>query len=139
MVRNNKRLFLGNQMTNMAFIKNLYTKCKMHGSGEAQVVLSDGELLTLISIAISDLGWDYDELGVVQVDLPDTDYYKIPITWLESQKSLGVSSDDIIQVLASCFRKNHDFGLYIENLSTLHRRRVKYKRILSVSANKSAP
>jgi hypothetical protein len=27
-------------------IRNLYVRCKMHGTGDAQVVLSDDELLT---------------------------------------------------------------------------------------------
>ena len=36
------------------FIRNLYAKCKMHGSGDAQVVLSDGELYALIVVAFND-------------------------------------------------------------------------------------
>ena len=36
------------------FIKNLYAKCKMHGTGDAQVVLSDDELYALVVIALND-------------------------------------------------------------------------------------
>lgn len=37
------------------FIKNIYTKCKMHGSGDAQVILADDELYALIVIALTTL------------------------------------------------------------------------------------
>jgi hypothetical protein len=37
------------------FARTLYTKCKMHGSGNAQVILSDSELYALIRIAVNDL------------------------------------------------------------------------------------
>ena len=118
-------------MTNTAFIRNLYSKCKMHGSGDAQVVISDGELLSLISIAINDLGWSFDELGIDPSDIPNNSYYQIPLNWFDSQENLDTSSDIIVNALSACFGKDNDFGLYIENLSALHRRRVKYKRILS--------
>ena len=77
-------------MTNTAFIRNLYSKCKMHGSGDAQVVISDGELLSLISIAINDLGWSFDELGIDACDLPNNSYYQIPLSWFDSQEKLDI-------------------------------------------------
>ncbi|WP_273050320.1 hypothetical protein [Pseudoalteromonas sp.] len=118
-------------MTNTAFIRNLYSKCKMHGSGDAQVVISDGELFSLISIAISDLDWSFNELGVDPVELPNNSYYQIPISWFDSQANVNVPSDLVLNALSACFGKDNDFGLFIENLSALHRRRVKYQRILS--------
>lgn len=130
-VRSNKKSYLADCMTNNAFIRNLYSSCKMHGSGEAQVVLSNGELLSLISIAIVNLGWSHKELEVAEIDLPNDDYYQIALTWFDQQDDLDTSSDTVMQALTSCFCKHNDFGLFIENLSALHRRRVKYKRILS--------
>ena len=118
-------------MTNTAFIRNLYSKCKMHGSGDAQVVISDGDLFSLISIAISDLSWSFEELGVDSVNLPNDSYYQIPISWFDSQENSNVTPDLVINALSACFGKDNDFGLFIENLSALHRRRVKYRRILS--------
>lgn len=118
-------------MTDSAFIRNLYSKCKMHGSGEAQVIISDGELLSLILISVGNLGWEYEELKLPTIDFPDEDYYKIPLRWFEDQASINISSSEIMQSLDSCFSKDNDFALFIENLSALHRRRVKYKRILS--------
>jgi hypothetical protein len=51
------------------FIRNLYAKCKMHGSGDAQVVLSDGELYALIVVALNDLGWLDDGLHTKNISL----------------------------------------------------------------------
>jgi len=118
-------------MTNTAFIRNLYSKCKMHGSGDAQVVLSDGELLALIFISVSNLDWSPEELGIPSMQLPNEEYYQIPLIWFDSQEAIQIESDTIISYLNSCFKKDNDFALFIENLSALHRRRVKYKRILS--------
>ena len=115
---------------NEAFFRNLYSKCKMHGTGEAQVVISDGELNALISIAVGDLGWLHSDLDIDRVDAPN-EYYEIPMDWFDEQAKVGVQVMRVIQSLKSCFEKDNDFGLYIENLTALHRRRVKYRRILS--------
>ncbi|MEY8198041.1 MAG: hypothetical protein RPS47_02245 [Colwellia sp.] len=95
------------------------------------MVISDGELLSLISIAISDLDWSSNDLGIEAVELPNNSYYQIPISWFDSQENPNVTPDIVINALSACFGKDNDFGLFIENLSALHRRRVKYKRILS--------
>jgi len=63
---------------NEAFYRSLYSKCKMHGTGEAQVVISDGELNALLSIAVHDLGWSHSDLGIDRVDAPNAEYYEIP-------------------------------------------------------------
>lgn len=118
-------------MTSAAFIRNLYTKCKMHGSGDAQVVISDGELFAIVVVAINDLGWSFEDLGVKALSLPCNNYNDISLDWFEAQEKSNISVDEILRALSSCFQQNADFGLYIENLSALHRRRVKYKRILS--------
>jgi hypothetical protein len=115
---------------NEAFFRNLYSKCKMHGTGEAQVVISDGELNSLLSIAVGDLGWSHSDLGIDQFDAKN-EYYEIPMGWFDEQAKVGVQANRVIQSLKSCFEKDNDFGLYIENLTALHRRRVKYRRILS--------
>lgn len=118
-------------MTNTAFFRNLYTKCKMHGAGEAQVVISDGELYALLSIAADSLGWSHDDLNMERIYSPNEDYYKIPIEWFEEQSTADVSPSTVINSLKAGFEKDNDFGLFIENLTALHRRRVKYRRILS--------
>ncbi len=103
----------------------------MHGNGDAQVIISDGELNALISIAVNNLDWSFDELGITSVKLPNTEYYQIPLSWFDDQEDIPTTPEVLIGSLSSCFKKDNAFGLFIENLSALHRRRVKYKRILS--------
>lgn len=40
-------------MSNSVFIKNLYTKCRIHGTGEAQVAISNSEIYALITLALT--------------------------------------------------------------------------------------
>jgi len=103
----------------------------MHGSGGAQVVLSDSELLSLISIAINDLDWSFEGADINAITLPDDAYYRIPLSWFDEKKYNDITPELILDSLALCFNKDNDFGLFIENLSALHRRRIKYRRILS--------
>jgi len=118
-------------MKNSAFIRDLYSNCIMHGSGDAQVVISDSEVYALICIAVNNLGWSFDELGITKVDTPNEDYYRIPLSWFEEHENDSIQVNTVLDTLSTCFQKNNDFALFIENLAALHRRRVKYKRILS--------
>ncbi|MEW5827865.1 MAG: restriction endonuclease [Chloroflexota bacterium] len=118
-------------MGNSVFIKNLYTKCRIHGSGEAQVAISDSEIYTLIVLAIHDLDWSFGELGIEQFALPAPNYYEINLDWFDELENAGVTPEKILSMLTACFNKDQDFALFIENLSALHRRRIKFKRILS--------
>ena len=112
------------------FIKNLYAKCKMHGTGDAQVVLSDDELYALVVIALSDLGWIDSNLHTRKIVLPSNNYYEIPLGWFEGL-SIAATAVDIMETVTFAKNKGEDFVLYIDNLAALHRRRVKYRRILS--------
>jgi hypothetical protein len=118
-------------MTDTLFFRKLYSDCKMHGTGEAQVVISDGELYALISIAVDNLCWSHAELNMQRIAPPSENYYGIPIDWFEEQALSHVTSIDVVTSLMAGFRKDNDFVLFIENLSALHRRRVKYRRILA--------
>lgn len=118
-------------MSNSVFIKNLYTKCRIHGTGEAQVAISDAEIYSLIVLAIHDLNWSLDEFGIKQISLPALNYYEISLDWFDSLGNTGVTPEKILSMLTACFNKAQDFALFIENLSSLHRRRIKFKRILS--------
>jgi hypothetical protein len=118
-------------MMTSAFLKNLFTRYKMHGGGEAQVILSDAEVYTLLCIAIHDLGWSHSALGITPIALPSTDYYQIPLSWFEQIDDSNLSAEKILITLDTCIQKDRDFSLYLDHLASLHRRRVKYKRILS--------
>lgn len=121
-------------MPNSVFIKNLYTKCRLHGSGDAQVVISDSEIYSLLCISVKNLKWSFSDININEIELPAQEYYDIPLDWFDSVNCK--TSSDVIDALAKCFNKSNDFALFIENLTALHRRRVKYRRILS---NQPAP
>lgn len=112
-------------MKNFAFLRGLYAKCKMHGSGDAQIIITDSELYTLICIAVNDLDWSFEELGLDKISIPSEQYYQIPLSWFDEQDDTTIQAQHLIYALGRCFEKNNDFGLYIENLSALHRRRIK--------------
>lgn len=118
-------------MPGKSFLKKLFSKCKLHGVGDAQVILSDDEIYGLLYLAIFDLNWSHQELEVDFIDLPSLDYYGIEIEWFGELQFPELTSSKILAILDSCLKKDNDFALYFENLCALHRRRVKYKRILS--------
>ena len=111
-------------------IRHLLSKCKVHGTGDAQVILSDCELYVLLSIGMWDLKWNSSELGLSDIEIPSQDYYQIPIKWFSESEIPYANSGLLLQVLDNAVRKHSDFALYIQNLCALHRRRVKYRRIL---------
>jgi hypothetical protein len=74
---------------NEAFFRKLYSRCKMHGAGGAQVIISDAELNVLLSIALDDLGWSHSDLGIDRVDTPNG-YYTIPMSWFDEQAMINV-------------------------------------------------
>ena len=118
-------------MAGSSFLKKLFSKCKFHGSGNAQVTISNNEIYILLYLAIGDLNWSPQELSMSCIELPSFNYYEIDLEWFENVRSQEIEIDDVLSVLNACVKQDNDFSLYIENLCALHRRRVKYKRILS--------
>lgn len=118
-------------MTIPTTFRKLLTQCKIHGSGEAQVILSDAELYALICLSANDLGWQVAEMGLEQLDIPEENYYKIPINWFSSLQIYNVTPSILLKALTDACHLHDDYNLYIQNLCALHRRRVKYRRILA--------
>ena len=118
---------------NSLLIRQLYAKCKMHGNGEAQVILSDSELYALIVLAFHDLGWENRCFHCLDIAFPADNYYAIPMKWFESV-GFAISPEQILTTLEKGKKYKEDFILYIDNLCALHRRRVKYRKILSAQA-----
>jgi hypothetical protein len=112
------------------FIQNFYAKTKMHGTGDAQVVLTDAELYALIIIALTDLNWIEEKLHTVDIALPSKNYYAIPLEWFE-EINITITPDNIQETLSKAIDQSQDFFVYFENLCALHRRRVKFQRILA--------
>ena len=113
-------------------IQNLLSECKVHGSGNAQIILTDSELYALFCISLRDLGWDFNAIRIEDVEKPDDDYFKIPMKWFNELQLSPVTPKILLDIFERAYAINEDFGLFIKNLCALHRRRVKYQRILSV-------
>ena len=118
-------------MTVPTAIRHLLSECKVHGNGEAQVMISDSELYVLMYLSCSDLGWNHADLGLRKIEIPSLDYYSIPIEWFTKVSIKAASPDALLNALATACEVHADYTLFIKNLSALHRRRVKYGRILA--------
>lgn len=80
----------------------------MHGSGDAQVVLTDGELYALIVVALNDLGWLEDGLHTKTIDLKRQNYYEISLDWFE-QLDIAVAPSDIEETLENAKKQRRGF------------------------------
>lgn len=111
--------------------KALLTKVKVLGDGGGKLELSSKHLHALFQFVCDDLGWDIEsDLGMASIRLPDSGYYGTPLDWFEEFDSEDASSAAVLEALQRGIDKDDDFGLYILNLSSLHKRRLKYRRIL---------
>lgn len=111
--------------------KQLYSKSVLLGNGADKILLGESEVFSLIHIALDDLKWNYEDFGLPALTnpIPDEDYFQIDFSWLVSQNA--PDSTAIIKSFELILDYNADFGLYFNNLCTLHKRRLKYQRILS--------
>lgn len=110
--------------------KNLFSKSLLLGTGADKIVLNDSEVLSLLHISLIDLKWDYNKFQLPSLtnDKP-SEYYEIPLDWFQSQTAPPISEQ--IELFESIINHDADFGLYFHNLCSLHKRRMKYQRILS--------
>ena len=113
----------------------LFTQLKVLGAGDGRLEVSNNQLHALFQFACISLSWCIEtDLGISRLELPNPDYFEIGLNWFESLDSIEIeeiSSDDILNALQKGIDKNEDFGLFIRNLASLHKRRLKYRRILS--------
>jgi hypothetical protein len=70
-------------------------------------------------------------LPELSVPAPGADYYRIPLAWFQIPQAACPSATNLLESLAACVAREADFWLYFENLAALHKRRLKYQRILS--------
>lgn len=96
------------------------------------ITLTPGELAKLIGIIYDDTGNLHllrDEAPLLYEEIaPPCAYYSIPPTWFTKPLSLVFEHVDLLRLGA---RQIADFDTYLRCLSELHKRRLKYGRILS--------
>ena len=107
----------------------LYLECKVHGTGDAQVILSDAELYALCLIAQRDMGIKelVDPTPAFKKH-SKTDYFHIPVDWFEGLPE--INKEDVENAVFA-FDKNSRHRSFLKVLCELHRRRRKYRNILT--------
>ncbi len=114
-------------------IRQIFSRARILGNGDGQVTLSESEIFCLLHQACGDLGIPPSVSGLpdLSVALPNTDYYLTPLEWFQCSQSSWPPTEGLLASLAACAGHNQDFRLFFENLAALHKRRLKYQRILS--------
>jgi len=114
-------------------IKKSFSAARILGNGDDRVTLSENELFCLLSQCCRDLGLaaGISKLPALSSPPPSNDYYYLPLAWFQIPQADCPSAAALVESLAECVAHEPDFRLYFENIATLHKRRVKYQRILS--------
>lgn len=114
-------------------IKKLFSAARILGNGDDRVALSENELFCLLAQCCADLGVAAAVSGLPGLSVPptDADYYRLPLAWFQTAQANCPTAAMLVECLAACVAHEPDFRLYFENLATLHKRRLKYQRILS--------
>lgn len=114
-------------------IKKLFSAARILGNGDGRVTLSENELYCLLMQCCNDLSIPatISNLPLFSILPPSEDYYRLPLTWFQTEQSDCPSASELVRSLAACMAHEPDFGLYFGNLAALHKRRLKYQNILS--------
>lgn len=112
-------------------VKNLFSKSRLLETGYPTVTLNESDLYGIFLLICSDLGWELTRLGLPSPSkmLPHENYYKIPFEWFSSHETTPTISE-LQEVLSKGIDVDSDFGLYFLNLCSLHKRRLKFQKIL---------
>jgi hypothetical protein len=115
-----------------ATVRNIFTKSRLLNTGSPVVVLNESELYGIFVILCSDLGWELSSINLLSPSnrLPNTNYYEIPLAWFTSHATPPVITE-LLDALALAIEINEDFGMYYLNVCSLHKRRLKFQKILS--------
>lgn len=112
-------------------VKNLFSKSRLLETGYPTVTLNEAELYSVFLIICSDLKWDISKIGLLKPvkSLPHKNYYQIPIEWFSSHKKTP-TIQELQEILSKGIDIDSDFGMYFLNLCSLHKRRLKFQKIL---------
>jgi hypothetical protein len=112
-------------------VKSLFSKSRLLESGYPAVTLNESELYGIFLLICSDLDWNISKLKLAKSSkvLPHKNYYQIPLEWFSSHKKTP-DIQELQEVLARGIDIDSDFGMYFLNLCSLHKRRLKFQKIL---------
>lgn len=111
--------------------RNLFSKCRLLETGYPTVALNESEIYSIFLIICSDLDWETTTIGlnIDNPELPSNNYYEIPIEWFTSHL-ITPTIQELQELLSNGIETDSDFGLYFLNLCSLHKRRLKFQKIL---------
>ena len=114
-------------------IKRLFSAARMLGNGDDRVELSGSEICCLLTQCCSDLNISKKISGLnpLKNPVPDGNYYRVPLAWFQTPQPNCPDISGLLEILNACVSHERDFQLYFQNLAMLHKRRLKYQRILS--------
>ena len=112
-------------------VKNLFSRSRLLETGFPTVTLNESEILSICRIICSDLNWNPLDIGLNpdSTTLPSTNYYEIPMEWFSSHDETPTIAE-LQEILARGIEIDSDFGLYFLNLCSMHKRRLKFQKIL---------
>ncbi|MEQ1746580.1 MAG: restriction endonuclease [Saprospiraceae bacterium] len=113
-------------------VKNIFSKARLLDSGNPSVILGESELYSILLLTCDDLDWDIARIGLPNPSstLLKDNYFEVPFEWFLSH----ISPPSVLalqQAVATGISIEPDFGLYFLNLASLHKRRLKFQKILS--------
>lgn len=120
-------------MSTSAHVRSIFSKARILGTGSDKIMLSESEIFTLLHKSVLDLNMSPNEIGLIDlgVQLPNPDYYKIPLPWFDSFNGTSPETSELLKSFDNAVSLTKDFALYFANLFALHKRRLKYQKILS--------
>lgn len=108
--------------------QSLVTSARTLGAGRAAIYLSDGELLALMGLILSDLGQNELAEALGDVSEPADGYFDRQLSSFEHSPFQARS---FWEVFLACADEVEDFATYFRCLCEIHKRRRKYDVILS--------
>jgi|GEM_PF-1067970 len=113
-------------------VKTLFNKARLLTGGFPEVKLSESELYALLLLICRDLTWHPSRIGlpIPISSVPQENYYLIKPDWFEGHSG-PPNAKALREAIEAAIEIEIDFGMYFSNLCSLHKRRMKFQKILS--------
>ena len=113
-------------------VKILFSKCRLLDTGYPTVALSGSEIHAILLLICRDWGWIPSDIKLPRpkIQVPATDYFLIPTEWFHAHTNQPTLLQ-LLETVAEAVSIEPDFALYFLNLCSLHKRRLKFQKILS--------
>lgn len=107
--------------------RQLINAARTLGAGGISMYLSDADLLRLCALVATDLEQPILINTIASPHELQAGYYGTPLEWFQKPVSAAIRFDDVFLSLKTGIE---DFATYFKGICELHKRRLKFKRIL---------